>query len=49
MISAELSIGRILVARDPGHLQRTRVLMTDAHQERRLTRITRCWQDGGRA
>ena len=27
-------------SRDPPHLQRTRVLMTDAHQERSLTRIT---------
>jgi hypothetical protein len=40
IISAELGIGRILVPRDHGTFSAHRMLMTDAHQEPSLTRIT---------
>ncbi len=40
-IIAELGIGRILVPRDPGTFSAFGMLVTDVHQTRSLTRITR--------
>ena len=40
-IVAELGIGRILIPRDPGAFSAYGMLVTDVHQERSLTRITR--------
>ncbi len=40
-IVAELGIGRILVPRDPGTFSAFGMLVTDVHQSRSLTRITR--------
>ena len=40
-IIGELCIGRILVPRDPGTFSAFGMLVTDVHQSRRLTRITR--------
>jgi hypothetical protein len=40
MISADLGIGRILVRGTPGAFSAHEMLMTDAYQERSLTRIT---------
>ncbi len=40
-IAAELGIGRILVPRDPGTFSAWGMLVTDVHQDRSLTRLTR--------
>jgi N-methylhydantoinase A len=40
MVAAELGIGRILIPRDPGTFSAHGMLVTDAYQERSLTRIT---------
>ena len=40
-ITGELGIGRILVPRDPGTFSAFGMLVTDVHQSRSLTRITR--------